>query len=244
MRWILVLVCACASTSSAPPAQPSQPVGICTGVTDDECQQLVLDQSICMVTPDQPACRALRKRGLLPPPPPSVDELAGCYTSTDDLEGKLPNTTLCFERDRVAIFDGTWDEVAVADWHRDDTPRRAIWVVDTADGVSRWVAPEGRGHIRVASDGGRWNVHLVRAHTSVPPEVDVEATCKAFHAGAAAVAELARRRAPPPNQIEIEMSVDDLRDPDPKSLRACKRELEVLVQRLGMTPLPAACRAL
>lgn len=218
---------------------------MCSGLSDDACQQLALDQSICMVTPDQPPCRALRKRGLLPRPPPSIDELAGCYTAADDLDGKLPKTTVCFERDRVATFDGTWDEVAVVAWHRDDTPRRAIWVVDTLDGVSRWIAPEGHGHVWVASDGGRWNVHLVRAHTSVPPEVDVEATCKAFHDCATEVAALARRHAPPPPPNQAEIDVDDgYRDPDPKTLRACALELESIVQRAAvyqLTPLPATC---
>jgi hypothetical protein len=245
VRRIFLLVGACATTSS-PPAGRSARADICTGLTDDACQQVLLDQSICMASPDQLPCRALRKRGLLPPPAPSVDELAGCYTAADNLDGKLPSTTLCFERDRVATFDGAWDEVAVAAWHRDDTPHRAIWVVDTVDGVSRWVAPEGPGQVRVVSDGGRWNVHLVRAHTSVPPDVDVEATCKALHECAAEVAE--RRPTPPlpPSQTEIDFGGDDnYRDPDPKTLRSCAFELDAIVQRerVAMHPLPATCRA-
>jgi hypothetical protein len=247
MRWISVLVSACGTTSPPPPLPPL-PADICTGLTDDACQEVVLDQSICMTSPDQPPCGALRKRGLLPPAAPSVDELAGCYTGTDDLDGKLPSTTLCFERDRVATFDGAWDQVAVVGWHRDDTPHHAIWVVDTADGVSRWVAPEGHGQVRVASSDGRWNVHLVRARTSVPPEVDVEVTCAAFHACAAEVAKLVRRRAPPlPSEAEIDLGVDDgYRDPDPKTLRGCALELDAIVQRAAMlqpTSLPATCRA-
>jgi hypothetical protein len=207
-------------------------------MNEDACQQELLDQSICMQSPDQAPCRVLRKRGLLPAPPPSLDELAGCYTTTDNLDGKVTPTTLCLQRDRIATFHGEWDEVLVKNWQRDDTPKLAIYTVATTDGASLWIAPEGHGRLRVAQDG--WTAELARTRSiDVPDHVaTVEAACKTLHDCELA---LAARHPAAPQSGEIDIGGEAR--VDPVTLRGCTRELEDLVRpaMFDTLPLPDAC---
>lgn len=244
---VAVLACGCGAPSvrdAGPPAGAGAPRrDICEGVGEEMCQDRVLLQSLCLVGPDDPGCAELRASGWLPPAPPPLTELQGCWR-VDEHRDDLPTTWWCLGERDVAVrnLDG-WDVWPLGGWHREDSTRVAGWSATLASGRRLWLtvldtAPlvlqlsDGAGLVGatlMAGDPGlRGEAADARAALTSPDVV-----CRQARECQAAFLARVRRRHPIPLEQESEGEAGFDPTAGATTLRECERA------RADVCPQPA-----
>lgn len=232
--WLVLIGCGGPRRAPTEVRRPSA----CEGSDHAACQEEAIVQSLCLAEPDGAACEDLRARGLLPKPPPTPEELAGCYSAAGEA-GPRDRAVICLAKDRVSsrLPGDRWDQVRIRRWRREDLVDRAVWVVETEDDHSSWLIaswvtpapspspPKGQSRrpnslwdrrlvLRLMDDTGRWDVELVRtlnvdAERSVATVPRVEDVCDVARTCIEAARRAVRARArPKPPSKEIEAEIE------------------------------------
>lgn len=250
----LIAIAACGTGAVAPVGPTAHaPPPLCAGLDDDACQERALTQSLCLQAPDTPGCEDLRLLGRLPPPPPDLRTLYGCW-QVERPRGDLPAAWVCLDPAELAIDGyGGWELWDLDSWRREDAPARAGWSTDLSDGRTVWLTvvatrPDLVLHL---DDAGALAATLVAGDPGARAEAERElaalpsiaAVCGAARACvdaipgptvAASDAEVA-----PPTSAEAELLAAA------HSLRTCEQAWRAAALRLDATvhraAIPATC---
>lgn len=133
------LLVACASANPPARATRAPRKHACLGAPErprtdkenEQCDEFVLLQSLCLVQPDMPECELYRELELAPREKLPLDAVLGCHARA--------GAVLCLTKIDAFVRDRerAWSKHPIKFWQRDDTAREARWAAD--DGVSRLV---------------------------------------------------------------------------------------------------------
>jgi len=250
MRAVAIAVVAIGCGAAGPPPTPvhtRRPNALrCAGLDAEACEDETLVHGVCLRDPDDERCEPLRVQGRLPPPPPPLAEMLGCWTVSEP-RLDLPAVWICLGEHDYAIRDARgWDVWRHAGWMRDDSPRYAGWatvveidqvLVMTVIGERPYLS-DGRGLSAALWRGGAENRVRIEAERAALPTID-----EVFDAAQSCLDAIARVPEPP-SEIEVEHSA-----PEPErlaglsSLRDCDAAWTRASQRLRETggEVPPSC---